>query len=728
MRLRRTVLTVLSALALLTTAATGAVPSAAVTPGASVTAATAAAETGGGYTTTRVRLLSDVELEPGAALAVQVSGASGLPAGLASVTVNVAAKGSTDLGRLVLHPSGEVEPDTGAVSYDKAHYAATTLITKVGSDGKIKLINQGTGSARIYLDVHGYTQQQGSGLSFVPLTPQRILAPTTVGAGGNLELKPLGLGGVPATGVQAVALTVTVKSATTGTIRVYPAGEGWPADATLDYAKDAVQQNFTVAKIGTNSTVNIHNLAWGGAEVAVDVAGYFTDSTTAGLRSAIRPVNPVRIAEKLVLPANGVKTVDPRGVSGVPVLNSTAVGASVTAFGADAAGAVQVYPSGGTAPAGSTVNYLAGLENTGFTLAKLGSDGKISLRNTGTAPVTVWVDVYSYAELVDRVFPAPAGPGEAIENITGTADLSTETSSDAQYIAVSSKTDDSGTTTVRIPRDPQQGVTLTSATGATATFGLPATGTASRTAAGTVLYSGTTGSYSVGVQPTADGGFRTFAHLNSASAPSSYAFPVTLPADTHLAVDELDGSALIVREHVSDTDPAVLLEEIGRIQKPWARDAAGRTWPTSYTVQGNTLTLNIDLTPAAVAGGTVSPVFPVVADPSVNRNCGIITCSWYFSKATTRWIKDQFDRNGWTVATASGIICARLGHPVAVGACAIAIAYYYNSAYNNTRDAYNRGGCLVVRVNIFWSATPYTAWRTVRFDNVPLSNRYCYAS
>ncbi|MFD0569018.1 hypothetical protein ACFQ0T_06785 [Kitasatospora gansuensis] len=80
MRLRRTVLTVFSALALLT-AATGTVPSAAAAPTTTVTASTAAsAETGGGYTATRVRLLSDVEVEPGAALSVQVSGASGLPA------------------------------------------------------------------------------------------------------------------------------------------------------------------------------------------------------------------------------------------------------------------------------------------------------------------------------------------------------------------------------------------------------------------------------------------------------------------------------------------------------------------------------------------------------------------------------------------------------------------------------------------------------------------------
>ncbi|MFF4174135.1 hypothetical protein [Streptomyces sp. NPDC001744] len=699
-------------------------------PSQSETVRSEESSAGGQYVPAEARVLDNVTVEPGATLTVQVAGTASLPAvGLDTVAVSVAAKGDRDSGSLVVYPAGEVEPDTASVSYDKAHYAATTLVTKVGNDGQVKVVNQGTASVRVYFDVQGYTLQQpnSQGSTYTALSPQRILAPTNVGAGGNLELKPIGQGGVPAAGVTAVALNVQVRSSSTGTVRVYPAGDSWPVDATIDYQKGVDQQNFTITKIGTNGIVNIHNLGWGSAEVTADVVGYFTSSSNGPLRTNLRSVLPSRIAEKLVIPAGGDKVVDPRGVAGVPVLNTTAVGIGVTAFG-EGSGAVHVSPTQTAISATPLVTYAPNAEVTGFTLAKLGGDGKVNLRNTGLKPVTVWVDVLSYAELVERTFPVPTSVGQAIENITGTADVTSEVGSDTENIVINSRTDDSGTTTVEIPRDPRQGIHVRNDAGTTILH-LPATGTASRTNGGTVIYDGTSSAYSIGVQPTTDGGFRTFAHLDDATAPTSYDFPMTLPAGTQLAIDELDGSALVVKEHASTTEPTVLLEEVTRIQKPWAKDARGRTWPTSYSVEGNILRLTIDLTPVMDASGTtVAPQFPVVADPWVKRNCGIVTCSWYFSKATTRWMKAQFDNRGWTVATASGVICGNLPHAVAKAACAIAVGYYYNSAFNNTRAAYNRGGCLVVRVNVLWGATPLTAWRTVRFDNVPLSNRYCYAS
>lgn len=304
---------------------------------------------------------------------------------------------------------------------------------------------------------------------------------------------------------------------------------------------------------------------------------------------------PARVAEKLVIPAGGDKVVAPRGAAGVPVLNTTAVGIAVTAFGTGS-GAVQVHPTRTTAAPGPTVSYVPDTETTGFTLAKLGDDGKVNLHNTGSSPVTVWVDVLSYTELVDRRFPTPATVGEAIENIT-----------------ITSKTDDSGTTTVKVPRVPQQGIKVTTDAG-TITLGLPASGAATRTSGGTIVYDGTSANHSIGVQPTTDGGFRTFAHLDDATAPTSYSFPLDLPTGTRPAIDELDGSALIVKEHASTTEPAVLLEEVTRIQKPWAKDANGRTWPTSYAIAGDTLKLTVDLprspTPPAPRSRPASPWSP----------------------------------------------------------------------------------------------------------------------
>lgn len=232
--MRRSALSALAAFLLLSTGlvlnapTAGATPVTADAPAQSTQAASGAQGTqeaprpeaaadpaGGQYVPMRARVLDNVAVEPGATLTVKPAGTAGLPAvGLDSVAVNVAAKGDSGSGTVVVHPSGELEPDAAGVSYDKAHYASTTLVTKVGSDGQVKVVNQGTANVRVYLDVQGYTlrQDDSRGSSYVALPPQRILTPTSLNGGGNLELKPLGKGGVPTTDVTAVALTVTAKS------------------------------------------------------------------------------------------------------------------------------------------------------------------------------------------------------------------------------------------------------------------------------------------------------------------------------------------------------------------------------------------------------------------------------------------------------------------------------------------------------------------------------------
>ncbi|NUT97149.1 MAG: hypothetical protein HOY78_34525 [Saccharothrix sp.] len=719
MRTRRSTTSLLLALALATTGAVAAVSS---TPALAQAAATVT----GQYHLARVRLADRVEVEPGDTLAVKVAGVGSLPAtGIESVTVNVAAKGLADAGSIVVYPSGETEPDTVAAHYRPTHYASTTVLTRVGADGQVQVVNQGVAKVSLYLDVHGYTLAgpAAGGLDFVAVPQSRILPGTTINGGilgGNLELSPLGKAGVPAQDVRAVALMLVSKSQSSGTLRVYPSGEGFPVDATTEYVPGVPQQNLVVAKVGANGKVNVHNLGGGGVDVAVDVVGYLTSASTAADRATLRTVPPSRIAEKLLIPAGTTKVVDPRGQSGLPVHNLTSVGVHVSAI-STGSGTVQVHPNGAANPGGQTVAYLADKDASGFTLTRLGADGRIALHNTGSATVSVEVDVYGYAELVDKTFPTAGSPGEAIEDITGTADLTTATTSDDRNIAVNTVTDDGGTTTVGIPRDASSGLSVTSEVGTT-TIGLPAVGTATRTTAGTVVYRGDSGKHSIGVQPTADGGFRTFAHLDDATAPTSYAFPMTLPTGTTLSVDDWDGSAILVRERAIQ-DGEVELDAVGRIQKPWARDARGRTWPTRYTVEGSVLRLHVDLTPVTDAGGaTVTPAFPVVADPWIKRNCGIITCSWYFSKAATRWLKQKMEANLWA-PTALGHACAYVTHPVAKAACGIAIAYFYYTAFRHIRAAYNRGGCFVIRAGIH-----IVQARSVRFDDVPLSNRYCYRS
>ncbi|HTJ73922.1 MAG TPA: CAP domain-containing protein [Acidimicrobiales bacterium] len=121
------------------------------------------------------------------------------------------------------------------------------------------------------------------GAGFHALTPARILdtrfgtgAPTApIGAGGSLNLQVTGRGGVPATGVSAVVLNVTVTQPTAASyLTVYPTGEAMPLAANLNFVPGQTVPNLVTAKVGANGQVTIFNGA-GTTQVVADVAGWF---------------------------------------------------------------------------------------------------------------------------------------------------------------------------------------------------------------------------------------------------------------------------------------------------------------------------------------------------------------------------------------------------------------------------------------------------------------------
>ncbi|MFI7703797.1 hypothetical protein [Nonomuraea sp. NPDC049480] len=74
------------------------------------------------------------------------------------------------------------------------------------------------------------------------------------------------------------------------------------------------------------------------------------------------------------------------------------------------------------------------------------------------------------------------------------------------------------------------------------------------------------------------------------------------------------------------------------VEIPAGATAAGRTWPARYTIDGTTLKLIVDLSPQVVDGQTVTPVFPVVADPRVTSGWSIYT-RW--SRGESRYIANS---------------------------------------------------------------------------------------
>ena len=91
------------------------------------------------------------------------------------------------------------------------------------------------------------------------------------GAGGVIDLVVTGRGGVPDSGVGAVALNVTVTNPTAPSyLTVWPTGAPRPSASNLNYTPGQTVPNMVIAKVGTDGRISIYNYA-GTTDVIVDV-------------------------------------------------------------------------------------------------------------------------------------------------------------------------------------------------------------------------------------------------------------------------------------------------------------------------------------------------------------------------------------------------------------------------------------------------------------------------
>jgi hypothetical protein len=187
-------------------------------------------------------------------------------------------------------------------------------------------------------------------------------------------------------------------------------------------------------------------------------------------------------------------------------------------------------------------------------------------------------------------------------------------------------------------------------------------------------------------------GASTVMTLQDSSAPTSYAFPLTLPAETKASL-QADGSVTVTGK----TGP------IGSFKAPWAKDANGKKLPTSYALTEDTsgyiLTQNITTTGA---------VFPVTADPAyVNLNCGSVTCTFYLGKELTRWLQHNI-AIGAGIAAVTGIAC-NLFPSATKYLCQGAIALRYANFANSVNNAARTNSCAAMKwVDLGWLVGNFT--------------------
>lgn len=344
----------------------------------------------------------------GQVLSLTVTNRGGVPANAAAVALNVTVTEPTATSYITVYPAGASRPTASNLNMTANQTVANMVIVPVGANGQVNLFNF-DGSTHLVADVLGWFPAGAvTGLTPARLLDTRAGNPTVdnqfagvgaVGAGGTLNLPVLGRGGVPGSGVAAVALNVTATEPTGNSfVTVFPTGSDRPNASNINMVPGQTVPNMVIVPVGAGGQVSLFNLA-GSTHLIVDVLAWFPSST-----ASITGVNPARLLETRSglatvdnafnatgsFPAGGTQNVTVVGRGGVPATGVAAVALNVTATGGSNGSYLSVYPAGASRPTASNVNFLPGQNVPNMVVVPVGADGQVSIFNfAGTTDVLV---------------------------------------------------------------------------------------------------------------------------------------------------------------------------------------------------------------------------------------------------------------------------------------------------------------------------------------------------
>ncbi len=233
---------------------------------------------------TRNGIGGGVRLAAGASLDLQVTGRGGVPAsGVAAAVLNIVATQTTATSFLTAYPTGSPRPGVSNLNFGAGQTVANRAVVKLGTGGKVTIYNL-AGGTDVVVDVGGwYTDASAASTrgTFASLIPARILdTRNETGeitgprpASTAVDVQITGRGGVPAAGVSAVILNVTVtQPAAAGFVTLFPAGGGLPPSSDLNFEAGETRPNLAVVAVGAGGKVTLYVSAQ--THVIFDVAGW----------------------------------------------------------------------------------------------------------------------------------------------------------------------------------------------------------------------------------------------------------------------------------------------------------------------------------------------------------------------------------------------------------------------------------------------------------------------
>lgn len=357
-------------------------------------------------------------LAPGQAKTLKVAGQGGVPAtGAAAVALSVVVTQPSSSGWLTVWPSNVNWPGTSNLNWSANQTVSNLVVVKLAPDGTVNLFNF-AGTAEVVIDVSGWyaASDGGAGSGFNAINASRILdtripqgsCPGTgcgaIGTDSVLKLQVAGQGGVPASGVAAVAVNLTVTNVTAPSyLTVWPSDQPRPAASSMTITPGQNTAELVMAKVAADGTISIYNPN-GRTDVIADVSGWFAT----GSGSTFQPLTPARILDTRpgvnagscvgtcqTIPSGGALTVNVAGQGGVPVKGANAVAVNVTVVNGPNYGFLTLWPTDAARPNAAQLNYAPGQTVANSAIVKMAADGTVSIYALA-GPVDILMDVHGY--------------------------------------------------------------------------------------------------------------------------------------------------------------------------------------------------------------------------------------------------------------------------------------------------------------------------------------------
>lgn len=355
-----------------------------------------------------------------------VRGVGGVPSsGVLAVALNLTTVNSASAAVLTVWRAGDPQPATSTINENASAPVNNMAVVPIGTTGQVS-IHQSSGATDLLADVVGYvtdSSNTSAAGTYSPVTPARIFdtrngtGGTTgpIAAGATFNEQITGVGGVPSTGVSAVAINVGATTTTTNAyLTLWATGQSQPSVSSVSTFQSYNVQKLLIVPVGTGGKINIYASSGSTEQVFGDIAGYYLAPTASTPGDTFVPLTATRIVDTRsglgglhaqLIGGASAATFTVAGAGGILADGASTAVVNLTAVGATTGGYITAYASGTTRPSTSTMQIASGFTEANLAFVPIGTDGKIAVYlNSGATDLLVDVEGYITA------YPTPVTP------------------------------------------------------------------------------------------------------------------------------------------------------------------------------------------------------------------------------------------------------------------------------------------------------------------------------